>query len=244
MLKLIAKAEGIKRYHLTSLILILIAWDIIFIVFVIRSAFPHLGPQFIFVVADVLAPTFPKVGAVLAVALRWVYERLHTYLVAWFILLEIHDVEFVLTAFTYVSHGKVVPLRVSRWVEIKVNVAVIFIFIQLFNLTKITWFETAIEENSSILDIIWWEYNGISRKWLWLLTLKLLIKLFEQHLMNLSFLDRMNFRVNCLLIFFKYFFRLFDNFQSSANIWEIFHLWVVVKVMELLRGDQEGFLRR
>ena len=114
MFELIAKAEGVECHHLARFILVLIARNVILIIFVVWGAFSHLGSELVFVVADIITSSLPEVGAVFSIALGRIHKWLHANLVAGLILLEVHDIELVLATLSNVSDRKVVPLRMCR----------------------------------------------------------------------------------------------------------------------------------
>jgi hypothetical protein len=82
IVEFVAKAEGVERDHLTCLILILVAWDVVLVELVIWSALSHLGPQLILVVAHIFTATPPEIGAVLPIALCRINKGFHADLVA------------------------------------------------------------------------------------------------------------------------------------------------------------------
>jgi hypothetical protein len=81
--------------------------------------------------------------------------------------------------FLYVSHGKVVPLRVIQGVEIEVKVQVIFEFMNFLDFSEVAGLEPRVEEQCRVSQIP--KINWISRTsifkcclLLWVLTSKLL----------------------------------------------------------------------
>lgn len=91
-------------------VLVLIAWNIIFIKFIIWGTLADLGAQLVLVVAYLFAPPFPFVGAGLSVTFGGINKWLHSYLKAGLIFLKIAYIEFVLSTFTNISNGEVKPL--------------------------------------------------------------------------------------------------------------------------------------
>lgn len=159
--KLIAERQGVQSDHLRSLVLILVARDVLFVEFVIGGTLPDFGPEFVFVVADIIAASLPKVGACLFVLLNGVYEGLHADLIARFVLLQIHDVELVLAALADVSHREEEPLRVVGRVIIKIYEAVVLEFIKFLNLSEVAGLKSRVEEDGGLLDVVRWEHDRV-----------------------------------------------------------------------------------
>jgi len=104
------KAQGIKGHHLRGFVLVLIAWNIVFIEFIIWGTLADLGAQLVLVVAYLLTATFPLVRAGLSVTLGGINEWLHSYLKARLIFLKIAYIEFVLSTFSNISNREIKPL--------------------------------------------------------------------------------------------------------------------------------------
>ena len=91
-------------------VLVLVAWNTVFIEFIIWSTLTDLGAQLVLVVAYLLAATFPLVRAGLSVTLGGINKWLHSYLKARLIFLKIAYIEFVLSTFSNISNREIKPL--------------------------------------------------------------------------------------------------------------------------------------
>lgn len=67
--ELVADAEGVQGHHLRGDVVVLVAWDVVFVELVIWRAFSLLRSRFIFVIADIFAATSPSIGILLSVFL-------------------------------------------------------------------------------------------------------------------------------------------------------------------------------
>lgn len=99
MRELVTKAESIQRHHLRRLIFILIARDVLLVVLIVRRALARFRLILILIITHVFASSRPVVRPILPILLGAVHERLHAYLVAGLVLLQVTDVELVLFAF-------------------------------------------------------------------------------------------------------------------------------------------------
>lgn len=161
VVKLIAERKSVQRDHLRRLVIVLVAWNVVLVEFVVRRTLSDSGTQLVFVVANVFAGASPLIRAVLTVAFNRINEWFHAYLIARLVLLQVHDVEFVLATFGNIPHREEVPLTVRGRIEVKVDVAIVFEFMQLLHLVQITRFETRVEENGRFFDVLRREYDGV-----------------------------------------------------------------------------------